>query len=328
MRRTKRLPPIERITLSLSLAWLSFCRPAVVHAEEVRPVRPLREAVHLQPGATCLDAVVLVEDIQSWLGSSEVDQDLWIDVEGSPTDPRAVTFRTGRGSQLLAQRRFKPGPEGCAHLHAVLGITIAMAVKASLMDELTGSKVEAPVAEHPVPVAPGRPWTLGAHLVAALGVVPGSAFGAGVRLERALSPTFAVRLGVLGISGPDKSFGQTPGTFDVWLFASRMDACAAADLLRGLRVRGCMGLFAGGLVARGKSFEESQSSVLWWFAVANELEFATALTRAWDLQVALGVALPVQPMSIVARSFEGEVLDRRDLATVGGFTAIGLAHPV
>src|SRR5882672_1850766 len=93
----------RRRRLSLGLVWLCFCLPGAARAGDPNPVRSVRDAIHLQAGATCLDVAVLVEHVRAWLGATEVDQDLWIDVEGSPKDPRVVTFRTGRGPYPMSQ---------------------------------------------------------------------------------------------------------------------------------------------------------------------------------------------------------------------------------
>src|SRR5262245_58554465 len=96
----------------------------------------LAQVVHVDPGATCLDAGVLIEHIVSWLGTDQVDPGLSIEVVGSTKFSRFVSFRIARHDAELAERRFEPGPARCEDLHAALGLAIALACKATVLNGL------------------------------------------------------------------------------------------------------------------------------------------------------------------------------------------------
>jgi hypothetical protein len=292
------------------------------YAAAAEPARPLRQAITVEPGATCIDASTLTEQIQSWLGTDSVDTDVVVDVRGSPEHPRVVSFRTLRSGRVVAVRTFDPGPSRCEQLHAVVGLAIAMALKASLIEEVAPS-----VGPTPVPTAsPARPgsapearlpWTAALEAVAALAVLPDPAFGVEARVERALLPALRARLGLLATLAPGESFEGAPGRFTTWLLAPRLDLCAGLDVTPRLEVRGCMGMSGGGLHAEGYSYPSPRSTFLRWLAVANELGVAAELSRRWSIDADATLILPVARNSIEVRDYSGNVLFRRDLAAAG-----------
>jgi hypothetical protein len=292
-----------------------------------QPVRQLHEAITVEAGSTCLDAETLVEQVQSWVGGDTVDADVVVDVRGSPDQPRVVDFRMLRSGRVVAVRRFDPGPSRCEQLHAVLGLAIAMALKASLIEELAPT-----VAPLPVPAAPSLPvlradgapsWAIASGALVAVAILPDSAFGVDARVERALTPTFRARLGLLAVLASGEAFSGTTGHFDAWLLAPRLDLCAGMDVTSGVRARGCMGLSAGGLHAQGYGFPSTQSALIRWLAVANELGVTADLSRRWSIDASATLILPVARNSIVLRDYSGDVLLQRDLASVGWIFGAG-----
>src|SRR5579872_3627664 len=99
-RRVRRLLAVALVTTSVALA------PRAASADGHS--RPLSEALDVEPGATCVTAAALGEHVRAWLGSDQIDSDLWIRVKGSEDDPRDVSFAMGREDQVLARRRFQP----------------------------------------------------------------------------------------------------------------------------------------------------------------------------------------------------------------------------
>ncbi len=312
---------------SVALGLIAFALGAFApgRARAADTARPLREAIAVEPGATCLDAATLVEDVQSWIGADTVDADVVVDVRGSPDQPRVAGFRMLRGGRVVAVRRFEPGPSRCEQLHAVLGLAIAMALKASLIEEIAPTAASPPVPA-PSPSVPPRAapprWAIAVDALAALAVLPDPAFGIDARVEIALTPTFRARLGLLALV----AFGETfdaPGHFDTWLLAPRLDLCAGFDVTRRLRASGCMGMSGGGLHAQGYAFPSSESTFIRWLAVANELGVTAELSRRWSMAASATLILPVIRNSIVLRDYSHNVLQERDLAPVGWVFGIG-----
>jgi hypothetical protein len=316
-----------RFSSTLALPCLLLLAFAPKSASAMDRTRPLREAVAVEPGATCLETATLVEHVESWLGADAADSDVSIEVRGSPDQPRVVEFRTLRAGRAVAYRRFAPGPARCEHLHAALGLAIAMAIRASLIDEVAGTTADTRERAPQASADATQPWAIGANALAAVAVLPGAAFGADVRIERALAHPFHARLGMLGLAALGETL--TPGYFDVWLLAPRIDLCAGLELSRRLRGRACMGFSGGALYAHGHGFPSSKDSLVRWFAAVNGLDFTADLARSWSLDLAVGLVLPLVQTSVVIRdSSSGNVVtgDQRALAPVGGFLGVGPAY--
>jgi hypothetical protein len=286
--------------------------------------RPLQDAVNVSPGATCLETAKLIEHVRAWLGDDKTDADVSVEVRGSPDDPRVVRFRTLRAGRVVASRGFEPGPEQCDHLHAALGLAIAMALKASLIDELAGLAAAAKPAHGPQEAKPGA-WALGASALGAMGVLPGLGFGADVRFERAFASTITVRFGAIGFAALGGTFPGVSGTFDAWVVAPRADFCAALDTWPSLSIRGCMGLAAGALLAQGHAFANSDTSFVRWVAAMNSLDAVLDLGDPWSLDLDVSLVLPLVSASIALKGAAPpqDVVAERNIAAVGGFVGLG-----
>jgi hypothetical protein len=330
-------------TLALRVSFLAAlvaAMPAPASAQQAE--RPLKDAIAVDAGATCLDATELIEHVETWLGTATVDAEFTVDVHGSRDQPRVVQFQTLRSGRVIAARRFDPGPERCDHLHAALGLAIAMAIKASLVEEIAGGPPppkppEAPnattIRAAPPPAARSQSaasttsWAIGADGLAALAALPDPAFGLDVRLERALGSSFSVRLGLLALASFGARFPQgAPGRFDTWLLAPRGDLCAAVEASARLRVRGCMGATVGAIHASGYDLPAAEGAFVRWIAVANGLDGELDLTKNWAVDAGVTLFLPVARNSIVVRDPAGRVLEERDLAAVGGLVDLGAVY--
>jgi hypothetical protein len=284
--------------------------------------RPLVEAIELHPGATCIESAPLAEQVAAWLGSDTADADLWIKVEGSPDDPRVVWFDMGRGDQLLARRRFAPGPERCDQLHAALGLAIALAIRVSHNDEIVGPR-EAPKTPTPTPQKPRSLWGAGGSALAGLGVLPGASVGASLRLERELPPNFALRLAVIGLVTWDKTLESTAGAFDAEGAGVRLDACVVFDVSTGVRLRGCAGFLGGGLFAQGREFASARSAASGWAAAANAVEVVVRLTDRWTLDGEISLVVPLETIRVGVQSAKGDVVEARSLTSTGVTMGLG-----
>jgi hypothetical protein len=283
------------------------------------PQRPLSEAIQVNRGATCVEADALAEHVATWLGTDTADADVWVRVEGSPDDPRVVSFEMGRAEQRLAHRRFAPGPEACEHLQAALGLAIALAIRASLLDEIVGPREPAPHA----PAPPKEFWALGGDLAAAAAILPGASFGGGIHLERTFPHDFALRLGILGLATWHGTFETAPGSFDAEIAAVRADACVGLELAPRLAARGCAGILGGALLAQGRGFPSSRNASAPWFAVANGLELDVALEDNWSLDGELALVVPLGSTQARLVSATGDVKESRDLSSTGVIMTLG-----
>jgi hypothetical protein len=285
--------------------------------------RPLTEAIDVHPGATCVEAGALAEQVGVWLGAETADADVWVRVAGSDDDPRTVSFEMGRGDRLLARRRFAPGPERCDHLQAALGLAIALAIRVSLLDEIVGPKQPAP--ERPAN-EPREPWAVGVGAVVAFGVLPGTSLGAGIRAERELPPNFALRLGVMGLSTWNQTFATVSGSFDAEIVALRLDACVRLDLTPRLTGSGCAGFLAGGLLSQGRDFVSSRSAASLWTAAAEAVEIGYRAGKHWSLDAEVSLVLPLRRTQVQVLSGAGDVKEARALSSAGVTMTVGPAY--
>ena len=290
--------------------------------------RSLTDAIHVEPGATCLDADGLAGEVATWLDTDQVDDDVWVRVEGSADDPRVAWFEMGRGHHVLAHRRFDPGPARCEHLEAMLGLAIALAIKVSLVEELTGQAPPAKAPEAPKS-EPSETWAAGADALAAVAVVPGLSGGLDVRVEKPLPPNFVVRLGALGLAGGRGTFDHVAGSFSAEVAALRVDVCVRQILRAGslaVRIGGCTGLLAGALFLQGRDFAASRSAVAAWSALGTGVDVAVDVGAHWSLEAQTGALLPFGHTTVGAASATGSVVDSRELASVGGLFALGSSY--
>ena len=304
---------IRRWTCAV-LTGLAVCLTARLHAQDA-DTRPLEDAVRVEPGASCLQADVLVDHIASWLGTDFIESSLTIDVRGSPHFARQVRFEVLRGSESLAERRFEPGPARCDNLHAALGLAIALAIKASLLDTI-------------IPEAAGggarivRPWALGLEALVGYEMLPGFNLGGSLRLSRALSRDVSLRAAVLGAFGPHGSIDV--GYVESWFAAGEIDVCPALIGWRTGNIFACVGVAAGMVQAHGEDFRTVDEGQAWFVALANTAEARFDFDAAWSFKVALGLVVPLaRTRFVILRPESDSEIDSRDLAAVGGFFALG-----
>jgi hypothetical protein len=314
-----------RRSVMVAVAFCLFLVLAPSAARAAEGGRTVLDAIDLQRGATCLDADTLADRVRAWLESDTVEPGLTIEVRGSLESPRIVEFWTLRAGRPVAYRRFGPGPERCDHLHEALGLAIAMAVRASLVDEVAAQLAEAKTHEPPGTGAPATlPWSAALDAMGTLHVLPGGSFGISGRIERALTPSFGVRLGVVGLAAPGETFDGISGHFDAWIVAAQLDLCAALELSPHVRARACMGIMGGMVAVQGHAFSRPEQSVGRWFAAANGVGLVIDLGERWALDLMAGVILPLERTAIVVQSSKtGAVVGQRELAPAGEFLAVG-----
>jgi hypothetical protein len=144
-----------------------------------------------------------------------------------------------------------------------------------------------------------------------------------VRAELALPPSAALRMGVLGLGGFDKTFEHATGSFDAGLLALRFDACAGLLLARDVRGRACAGLLGGLLYAQGRSFMESKTSVVGWIGFVNNLSVLFSLSPRWSMELGLSLVAPLRRVTVGVHNAAGAVVDARELAAVGFTFGLG-----
>jgi len=297
----------------------------------------LSEIVHVSPGATCIAADRLVEQVNLWLDGESVESDLTVEVRGSEEGSTWVEFVLRRGDELLARRHFEPVPARCENLEATLSLSIALALKVSLIEQFVPTRSEpereppgraaapaAPATRAPTAPPPAEPasWSVATPLRVTAGVVPTVALGAGLIATRASSERLMLQLGVDGLRGSD-ALGPGEGSLSVAVVAARLDGCTALSVGRAHRVRSCLGVRAGLVIGRGDGFVEQRTVVSRWAAATAALGLSFALHGPWSLDLSSALLVSLTPTSFEVSTPSGTKVAARALPTLGGELAIG-----
>jgi hypothetical protein len=272
------------------------------------PVRPVEQALEVDPGATCLESGRLAEQVRTWIGVREVDERIVVEVRGDPTDPTRVSFTLRRDGEVIAVRRFDPAPVSCPDLHAVVGLAIALALDATLLESVGAAEepsqsptAEAPSAEPPAkpsetpkpvvdvapPVEPSpepRPWALriAGEAGLSLGAPPGVGGYGAAFVEAGWRDRVDLRIGPHLASSGSQPAGA--GEVLMWVISGRSDICVGARL-RVVRPRACAGLLVGAALARGGGFLEDRTVRLPWVAVPVGGDLRIRVARRLELEI-------------------------------------------
>ena len=331
------------------------------------PTRPLAEAITVPADDACL-ARGLSEPVSTWLGRAQVRGDLAVEVTA---DEMSVGFVLRRSGEIRVERTLSPAPADCADRRAALGLAIAMALDAAVLEALApptgvgagvgaeagveagaeaGTEVGAergaapeseaeplgdlPVAEQEtpwVPVGAAEPapgsvssavrLLLSAEVDALLGALPRSGFGGELGLSVGWVPWLDLRVAGGAAGGRSTPLvGGSVGTVLAW---------GAAELCPGRRVgwvrlQLCAGLGAGAVRASGRGFAESRVVVRPWVAVRTGGEVDVRLGDRIGLRVRGTLLTPLVDTRLDVRDEDGEVLDVREPAPVGGQVGLGV----
>jgi hypothetical protein len=327
--------------LVVSLALSSSTAPPSTSAPppSAPRTRPLADALRVQPGATCIDPKRLADQVAAWLGDDEVDVRIEVDVRGDDEHTLALSFTLRRDGEVIAERRFDPAPERCNDLHAVVGLAIALAIDATLLESV--GKPPPPVADEPAtdtekPLAPPplrsaapprkrpRPWRL--HLDAsarvAIGAPPGVSGGGELGLEATWRELLDLRVAALGLTAGRQQLGD--GSARLSAVAARLDGCAGPRLGR-VRPRGCLGALAGPAFGVGQGFESDSSAVVAWAAATFGADLRVFLSPRVALSFeADGILTIVRPTFEAVGAEDGTRSVRR-FSRFAGMFGLGLA---
>ena len=313
------------------------------------PARPLREVLRVEPGATCLTPSALADTIATWLGRDTIDASVaYIDVRGDPMRAQSVTIALEIRGELV-ERKFDPVRPTCSDLHAVVGLGIAIAVDAAVLEGL-GYEVIEP-GEESVPQAhdPERPPLARrsrkgepneeparralVSVVAAvrggiwLGVLPGVAGGGGAQLELGWRRWVDLRAGVFGGYGGRRDFDADTAV-TLGLVGGRVDVCAALARPR-VRPRLCFGPAAGALQIGAKA-PGVRDAVGPWAALVVAPELRIWATKRFALDFVVELFVPVVRPVLAERDPNKKDMIGDSLAVppVGAVVSLGAAFTI
>lgn len=298
--------------------------------------RSLTEVVEVPSDDVCLGAG-LDEPIAAWLGRERVEGDLRVRVHASEG---AVGFVLLRAGEVRVERELSPAPSECADRRAALGLAIAMALDAAVLEALAPpaepepepvpvpSPVPAelppsPEVEPEPPVDRTRALRLAGTLEATtvLGALPRLGSGGELGLELGWWSWLDLRMAGGGAAGLRASLGD--GEVDSALGWGSLSLCPARGLAR-VRVRLCAGVGAGAMWARGRGFDRSQSVTLPWVAVRTGADLDVRVASRVALRVGGTLLTPVVRGQVSVRDSADQLVDRREPAPAGAQLGVGV----
>lgn len=298
-------------------------------------VRPLGDVIAVPAADPCLGSG-LSEPVATWLGRGEVAGDLEVDVT---VDGDSVGFRLLRGGEVRVERSLSPAPTDCADRRAALGLAIAMALDAAVLESL------APPPQQPKPVPPAvdlepapEPSTradsapqpppartfrsaVTADAATLLGVLPRVGLGGELGLELGGLPWLDVRVSggfVAGLSAP-----LSGGRLETRLGWAGAELCPARAFGR-VRLRLCAGVVAGGIGARGRGFSDSRQVTLAWVAAKTGPDLGVWITDRVALRVGGRVLSSVVRTEFEVVDRDGESVALQQAAAAGGQVGVGV----
>jgi hypothetical protein len=311
-------------------------RPDPAGPGEAR-TRDLGEAIAVPEGGDCLDTGALATAAAGWLDGREVDARLSIEAY---EDSEGIGLRLFDGPTLRVERRLSPAPARCEDRRAALGLAIALAIDAAVLEGLAPAQPEPEAEPLPEPVAPApaiaptpeiasadapQPrigGALHAEGLAAFGVLPSPAFGAAVEGELLPVPWLAIDAGTFVLAG--LPFALADGTIDAVLAAGSVRVCPRRGFGR-VHISLCGGAAAGAVIARGDGFFESRTPVLPWVALRFGGDLEVRLVRRVGLRLGADALTPLVRASFDVRDAAGRVVAARTVAPAGALVRLGVA---
>lgn len=293
--------------LCLLPLWVVLAHASYARAADTQRIR---RQLRVEPGATCLTAEKLADEVQQLLDDAPVADDFVFFVDGSASEPRNVYLRIVRQEGVVAQRAFEPGPDRCSHLHAAVALAIALAIKAA----------------HEGPRAVIREWSLSGAGLWTYRLLPQFAPGAELSVRRALGEHVLVRAGALGVLAFGAPLESLPGTFDATLIAARAEGCGRVRLVSPLRAGICAGLLGGVLHVAGRELASATSSTVPLVALSGALDFEFELAKRWSLLLGFSAIFLLDRIHVGFETTSGAQGESQALDRFGLALGIGAAY--
>jgi len=289
-------------------------------------------ALDVRPGATCIEHERLATQVRAWLEAPQIDARLRIAVVGDEESPLRLSFTLRRGEEIIAVRAFDPAPERCTDLHAVVGLAIALAIDATVLESVgveprpptppsappkVDRVTQPPPRLGPKPRARPRVWRMRTDLTGLFtyGHPPGVGGGAKLVLDFSWREILELGTGAIAASSGSQPVGDGAATFSV---VGALGQICAGPPWRVWRPRGCVGVIAGAAIAAGQGFMVDQTSRVAWVVVPFGADVRVRLARRVSFTLGVdGLAAVVQPV------FEAVTITQESV--VRRFPTVGLA---
>jgi hypothetical protein len=268
------------IPLAIGLVVPAVLGRAAARADD----RPLADAITVARASDCLEHGALLEHVRTWLRSDRVDARLAIVVHEEEVGASFVITRDGAP---VAVRRFDRLPHGCPDRRAALGLAVALALDAAVLDALEAA---APPADSPVAVEEERgdastdvALELALEAQALFEVLPEVAAGWQLGARVVVGDSFEVgaHAWLTSVAGADLSAGRV----SVQLSGGRLDLCARRRV-DSIALRGCAGVAAGAAFGTGLDLPGARATVVGFAGLLGRVAVSIPLTDWLALELA------------------------------------------
>ena len=310
------MPPKLRSTLTLALFSLAVPSGWASAQPAASGDRPVADAISVEGGGACIDRDALGEQVHAWIERDRIDEGLRVELDiRSNAGPRAAHLVLRRDANILAERAFPELPSDCPRAVAALGLAIALALDATLLEELSAAALPPATSDFGVSAA-----IEGSALAGVLGH-PAAAMMLGVEVRA--RENLAARFTIGTTTRHELDVGS--GLAQVGLSVGRAELCSGPPSQSAWRLAGCAGVAAGVLRAQGRGFAETSTANLLWLAPTSGLRLS------YRLRPPAALTLGVDAMAVLVRprlqvhDREGDVIAQRSLQTMGAGLNIGLS---
>ncbi len=339
---------LATVTVALATwSWALLVWAAEPDAVSV-PTQALTEAL-VQPADDACLSRDLAPSVATWLGRERVRAALTVEVRA---DPRTVGFVLRRDEEVRVERTLSPAPVDCADRRAALGLAIAMALDAAVLEALAPSVPEpeevvpeepeevepepvgvvVPVEAAPTPAPeeidqPEEPaerslrLSLDVEGMPVFGVLPRVGFGGEIGVELGWTSWLDARVAAGGAGGLTATLAE--GRVTAWLAYGAVELCPGRSFGR-VRLRGCAGVGAGAMQARGRGFMQSRTVTQPWVAVRTGAELDVRVSPRVALRVGGRLLTPVVASRLDVRDPSDAVVDVQEPSPAGGQVGLGV----
>jgi len=284
--------------------------------------RALKDAVEFHFDGDCLTPAGVVRAVaRNWTASDRIDRRVSVFVAGEEHPSLWVRYSVkveGDPDWSTDNAREFTGVEDCARLEEIVGLSLAMVIERvppPPREPKPKPKPPPPLPSRRVPIPLPR-GMLGAQAIGAVGVLPTSAVGLGLRGEHSIDQ-FAARLGagylVTGSELDSEGFGA-PG-----MLTSMLGACYGS-LGRDAIGKMCLDAWFGLLLPQAQTQTEGM-----WFALAPGADVGIRVSRS--VAIRFGTQLSFNLVRVRSESgFDSNNLlsDRGGAALLGWILTLGV----
>jgi hypothetical protein len=297
-------------------------------ARAARPVslRAVEDIVEVDPGATCLERDRLAQRVARWLDRAAIDIALRVQVRGDPSVGTRVFFSVLTVPGSSAERRLDNVPSDCDQQHSAVALSIALAIEATLQQELAAAAGAVAVTLPKSRARPPQPMHLEISLLAGanIGVLTDTAVTVSPRLTLTALPWLQLALATLGTHLTDQRVETLTGRFDATVLAVGLDGCVGGEATQALGFYLCIGGRGGQFRSSGRDFGSAsvRFSSLWW-ALAGSAQATFWLSSAVALGASVESLYAPTPRSITVRGTGSLPTRRRPVPSVALSVTVG-----